>query len=145
MNKGKSPNQVVFFPCAKCRTSPSSCIKYVPFALLATIWKHQSTRFYLQKRATLPYRPLSHEQRKKSQAGSFFCVCKMPNFAFQYHEVTFHLRLWRRSGSVNQPVSTCRRGRRCPVAACSPCLGFAGGQKVVAVFSNLAAAINYLP
>ena len=26
-----------------------------------------------------------------------------------------------------------------------PCLGFAGGQKVVAVFSNLAAVINYLP
>ena len=53
------------------------------------------------------------------QAGSFFSVCKMPNFVFQLQEVTCNLRFWRRSGSIDRPVSTCRRGRRCPVALCA--------------------------
>ena len=118
----------------------------------------------------------------------------------QLHEVTFNLRFQQRSGGINRPVSTCRRGRSFPIALCamnkgkkckqaffpcvkcptsssgckkqrsicasgdvleasidpfplaeegdvvlSPCvrlLGFPGGQKLVAVFSNLDAAIN---
>ena len=109
-----------------------------------TSWKHQSLRFQLQKRATLPQHPLHHKQRKASRVGSF-SMCKVPNFACQLHEVTFYFHFQRQSGSINRPVSSCRRGRRCLVAARLPCLGFAGGQKVVAVFSNLAAVINYLP
>ena len=87
------------------------------------------------RRTTKPKR-----RRQTTKSGGF--NSKVPNFAFQLHEVKLHLRFWRRSGSINQPVSTCKRGRRCPVTACSACLGFACGQKVVAVFSNLAAAIQ---
>ena len=74
MNKGKDCKQVVFARVQNPQLRLPEAWSHVPFAYSAKIWKHQSTRFYLQKRATLPYRPLRHGQRKKSQVGIFSLV-----------------------------------------------------------------------
>ena len=46
-------------------------------------------------------------------------MCKEPNFEYQLHEATCHLRFQRRAGSINRPPYTCTRVRRCPVALCA--------------------------
>ena len=46
-------------------------------------------------------------------------MCKEPNFEYQLHEATCHLRFQRRAGSINRPLYTCTRVRRCPVALCA--------------------------
>ena len=45
-----------------------------------------------------------------------FSVCKVPNFAYQLHEATCHLRFQRRARSFNRSLCTCTRVRRCPIS-----------------------------
>ena len=64
-----------FFPIESAQLRLPVAWSNVPFALLATIWKHQSTRFYLQRRATLPYRctfSLPQRHRWSKGGGSFW-------------------------------------------------------------------------
>ena len=75
--------------------------------------------FLLAEEGDVALSPFAPRTKVKSASREFFSVCKVPSFAFQQNEVTFHLRFQRQSGSMNRPVSTCRRGRRCPVALCA--------------------------
>ena len=90
----------------------------MPFALPATSWKHQSTPLYLHKSATLPRRPLRHEQTEYSQVGIFF-VCKVPDFAYQLYGGMCHLGLQRRPVSANRCVLSFKGWPPCSLAICA--------------------------
>ena len=77
-NQQKIGKQV--FVC-RCETAPvrlPPAFGELQWALPATSWKHQSTRFQLQKGATLPRRPLRFQSTKDRV---FVCVVKLLPFA----------------------------------------------------------------
>ena len=71
-NKGNNWKQVIL---SVCKVPSFACKLHevtFPFGILATIWNHQSTRFYLQKRATLPIALCATNKGKKRKQIVFF-------------------------------------------------------------------------
>ena len=118
MNKGKNHKQVIFsvckvpnFACQLHEVTFHSRFKWCSGRMNRPV----STS---KKRRRCPI-ALCTTNKGKKRKQVVFSVCKVPNFAFQLDEVTIHLSFQRQSGSNKRPFSTCKRGRRCPIALCT--------------------------
>ena len=106
-------------PWVKCCRLHAFCIYKVAINASSDELGASIASFLAVKEGNVASSPSTPRTKIESASRYFFSVCKVPNFAFQLHEVTFHLRFQRQSGSINRLVSTCKRGRRCLVALCA--------------------------
>ena len=81
----KIGKQVFCLPWVKCSHRIPSPYTELQETLPATSWKPELLRFQLQKRATLPRRPLPLQTIKDRQTGILFAVGKVLPFACRLH------------------------------------------------------------
>ena len=147
----KINKQVFCLPWVKCSCSHPLCIYKVTISASSDNLEASIEPFLLAKDGDVSLSPSAPWTKVKIANRCFFSVCKIPNFTFQHHEVTFHLCLWWQSGSINRPFLLAKEGD----FALSACVCLASALQVVtrwwqfsvilAIFSDLAATINYLP